>query len=789
MKQKINEDLERDRPKDERLSQKTETDLHASERQMSELLENLHLLAVINDLDGKIIYCNPYFLKYTGWQKEEVLGCDYLDRFIPPEHRDLVYSNFIPTIQEGNFPKRIENKIVIRSGERRYISWNNAVIKDRDGRIVAMASIGEDITHRKRAETAVRESERRYASLAAAAPVGIFRTDVDGNCIYVNHRWCQIAGLNFEKAQGTGWVWGLHPEDRDRVVQQWYDSVRDNVMFCSEYRFLRSDAVATWVFAQAVAERADNGKIIGYIGTIIDISDRKQAEQAIQHLNADLERRVQERTAQLTQEIEVRQQAETLLRRREREFKALVENAPDVIARLDRQLHYLYINPAIEKESGIPPQEVIDRTLSKLGLPEDTITAIEREAKAVLSTGQEGNLEFSVRTRQGTKFYHARIVPEFDLEGNIESVLAISRDITEQKQTEANLREANRRWHSLLEGIQLAVVGLDERGNVNYVNPFMLKITGYDRAEVLGKNWFTHFLPSTHADSVHVAFEELLEQNFHPYYENPILTKTGEERLIAWNNTILRDLQGKSIGSLSIGEDITEQHAIEQIKNEFVSIVSHELRTPLTSIRGSLGLLATGIYDNRPEKAKRMLEIAVTDCERLVRLVNDILDLERLESGKVTLSKEVCEVDFLMEQAVNSVRAIADRANITLEVASLSHQISAAPDAIVQTLTNLLSNAIKFSDPGSSVSLSANLDSDAIVFCVRDRGKGIPSDKLETIFGRFQQVDASDSRQKGGTGLGLAICKSLVEKHKGRIWAESTIGQGSTFCFTLPLNG
>uniref|UniRef100_A0ACD5GXW9 PAS domain S-box protein n=1 Tax=Desertifilum tharense IPPAS B-1220 TaxID=1781255 RepID=A0ACD5GXW9_9CYAN len=162
----------------------------------------------------------------------------------------------------------------------------------------------------------------------------------------------------------------------------------------------------------------------------------------------------------------------------------------------------------------------------------------------------------------------------------------------------------------MLERVQLVVVGLDCEGRVDYVNTFFLKLTGYQQAEVLGKCWFELCIPSTHRQLMQRTFTEILTDNRHSYYQNSILTKAKEERFIAWNNTLLCDSVGKIVGTISIGEDITERQKIEQMKNEFIGIVSHELRTPLTAIRASLGLLRTGIYDNRPDKFKRMIEIA-----------------------------------------------------------------------------------------------------------------------------------------------------------------------------------
>jgi PAS domain S-box-containing protein len=331
------------------------------------------------------------------------------------------------------------------------------------------------------------------------------------------------------------------------------------------------------------------------------------------------------------------------------------------------------------------------------------------------------------------------------------------------------------------------VVGLDITGKVEFANAFFLELTGYTRAEVLGKDWFETFLPQRTRQQVRTVFQEVIEREDYPHYTNAILTKSGEERTIAWSNTRLQNLQGKAIGTTSIGEDITERRAVEKMKNEFISIVSHELRTPLTSIRGSLGILATGALDNHPERMRRMIEIAAIDTERLVRLVNDILDLDRLESGKITLVKECCDAGVLVEQAARGMRSLAEKEKITLSVSSVSTPVWASPDRIIQTLTNLLSNAIKFSSTHSMITIIVEPQGDRVLFQVKDRGRGIPADKLETIFERFQQVNSSDSRSKGGTGLGLAICHSIITQHGGQIWAESVLGEGSTFSFTLPV--
>ena len=253
-----------------------------------------------------------------------------------------------------------------------------------------------------------------------------------------------------------------------------------------------------------------------------------------------------------------------------------------------------------------------------------------------------------------------------------------------------------------------------------------------------------------------------------------------------WYNSALLDESGQMESVLSLALDVTDRDRVERMKNEFIAVVSHELRTPLTSIHGSLGMLASGLLDDRPEKAKRLVEIAAHSTKRLVRLINDILDIERIESGKVKMVGEICQVADLIATAIDTVQPLADNAGVLLKITTIAASIYVDPDRIVQTLTNLLSNAIKFSPSGSTVTCTVEREPDYLKFQVCDCGRGIPADKLECIFERFQQVDSSDARNHEGTGLGLAICRSIVLQHSGQIWAESIQGEGSTFYFKLP---
>jgi signal transduction histidine kinase len=222
------------------------------------------------------------------------------------------------------------------------------------------------------------------------------------------------------------------------------------------------------------------------------------------------------------------------------------------------------------------------------------------------------------------------------------------------------------------------------------------------------------------------------------------------------------------------------------MKDEFIATVSHELRTPLTSLRAALGLVASGALEKRPEKIRPMLDIALANCDRLVRLVNDIVDFERIEKGSLPLHKSEWNAIDLLRRAMDPERTSAARAGLTFRIDAQPVDVWVDGDRILQVLGNLIRNAIKFSEKGGEIRLAARASGDKeITFEVQDQGQGIPAEKLDLIFDRFQQADASDSRLAGGTGMGLALCRGLVNQHGGRIWAQSNPGSGSTFYFTV----
>jgi PAS domain S-box-containing protein len=669
-----------------------------------------------------------------------------------------------------------EHRLRCKDGTYKWILARGQALWDEAGNVIRMTGSHTDISDHKRAEEALQESQEQLQAILDNSPAIIYLIDTENRYLLVNRRYENLFNTTQDQVVGKNLYEIWTPELAEVYVKNNRQVIEGRIPLEVEEFAPHEDGLHTYSTIKFPLYDA-SGVPYAVCGISTDISD-------------------------VCDELRLRKIAEE----ERAKLIAILEATPDIVGtvNLDERIHYL--NSAARRIFGIGDNDDANYTIADVQ-PDWSYEIVRNEG---ISTAMREGVwmgEAAFLSHDGREIPVSKlIVAHKSPDGSVNMFSMIARDITQQKQISATLFEAERRWRSLLENVRLVVVGLDNKGKIEYANPCFLELVGYTKAQVIGQDWFEMFVPTHSKKQMQTNFTELHLQEFYTHDHNVLLTKSGEERVIAWNNTLIRDLQGKAIGTLSIGEDITERQVIERMKDEFISVVSHELRTPLTSIHGALSLLSSGFVDTQSDKGRRVIEIAAESVERLVRLVNDILELERLESGKISLSKQICNAAEMMQQATDMMQVMANRARVILSISPEIIPLYADSDRIIQVLTNLLGNAIKFSSSGSRVcltvelenrdrgqsnrvkNLSATLNSQVptVLFKVQDQGRGIPEDKLETIFERFHQVDASDSRKKGGTGLGLAICRSIVQQHGGRIWVESILGEGSSFYFTLP---
>jgi len=464
------------------------------------------------------------------------------------------------------------------------------------------------------------------------------------------------------------------------------------------------------------------------------------------------------------------------------------------------------VNPAYEELTGYSREELVGQRTNvvKSGLTPRTI--FDEMWEQLRARGKWVG-EIINRRKDGALWYSYLSITQIkDDQGEVVAYVGIARDITRRKEMEQQLRQnlleiqaareaadatANR-LRAILESAGEAIIMVDNRGLCVTANHQVGSVLGISAERCIGQS--VHELHS-HATRVFRgggALEWTPGPDGTPPIEiNTLTVETREDqpRVFHEFSAPVQDEVGRVIGRIYVYRDITKETEVDRMKSEFIATVSHELRTPMTSIKGSLGLVLGGIAGTLPEDAKELLGIAQNNTDRLIRLINDILDISRIEAGKMEIKRAPLSVADSVHRAIRELEGFATQRSIIL-TADLPDDLPRAVadyDRLQQVLVNLLSNAIKFSDLHSNVLVTAGLDEDQIWVRVADQGAGIPKEHLASIFEKFHRVDNASTRKTGGTGLGLAICRAIVEEHGGRIWVDSEMGKGSAFTFTLPV--
>lgn len=487
-------------------------------------------------------------------------------------------------------------------------------------------------------------------------------------------------------------------------------------------------------------------------------------------------------------DVTEQREAAAALRASEARYRQLIEGSLGIVCTHDLEGRLLSINTYAAESLGYTVEEMTGRWLGDF-VVEEQRPGFEAYLRDVARTGEEQGV-LTLQHRDGSVRFIAWRNRLLDLPDMQPFVLSHGVDVTEKTDAENRLHALMRQRESILESVGDGIFGIDMQGQIVFMNQVGARLLGYDQAEMEGR------------DLLPMLGHARIEGQPYKVEDSPIYAARRANAPLRVRDEIFRHKNGDAVpveyvacpmllnghvtGVVVAFQDVTERRRLDRMKDEFISTVSHELRTPLTALRAALGLIAGGALEKRPEKAAQMMNVAIGNCDRLTRLVNDILDFERMASGRLPMRFQELDARDLLRRACDLQHPSAQKAGITLRIDAVPLMLWVDEDRILQTLGNLIGNAIKFSPSGSDVVLRAReMGAAEAVLSVSDRGRGIPPEKLDLIFERFQQVDASDSRDMGGTGLGLAICRNIVRQHGGRIWVESEVGKGSNFCFTV----
>ncbi|TLX60976.1 hypothetical protein DN824_01355 [Stutzerimonas nosocomialis] len=639
-------------------------------------------------------------------------------------------------------------------GRVRQLNLTISTITDALGQLTGFLGFASDVTELMETTRALQKSESRFRGMVSNLPGVVYnsRNDDSQTMSYLSEGIERLTGYRVEElidSRVRSFASLVHPEDLPAFNAARQRQNED--VFERTYRLINTDQQVVWVREKGRAQRNRRGEIVGYDGFIWDITQRVQAESALR----------------LSQE----------------RFAALYRLAPVgiVLSRLS-DARMLEWNPQLCRMSGYD-----DRALADLGFLSlmPTLAGDSQALDLLTRDGFHGPYETLLRHADGTQvpvLLNGALMTGDDGQPLVWSII---QDITERAQAEHEVQERERYLRLLIANVIDAIIITDDSGTIETFNHAAERTFGYLEHEVLGRP-LSLLLPEAAilCDGGQPAGEMAARQALD--HELTAIRRDGEPFTVELRvSQVSHDGAGKFIGLV---RDITERKRIERMKSEFVSIVSHELRTPLTSISGALGLITGGALGELSGPMRQMLGIAHQNSLRLGRLIDDLLDMDKLVAGKMVFNLRPLPLAPLLEEALRSHQPYAEQHQVRFVLEPVGDwQVMVDETRLEQVLANFLSNAAKFSPPGEVVVVAVRAQGSGVRVSVTDRGPGIDPEFETRIFQKFSQADSSDTRQKGGTGLGLAISKELVERMHGRIGFDSRPGQGASFWFELPL--
>ncbi len=589
-------------------------------------------------------------------------------------------------------------------------------------------------------------------------------TAPSGQFLMVNQAFADFLGYTVEEVLDLTVSDVTHPEDRAATsVARDKTITGDSPSQQIEKRYIRKDGMTVWGLMDRSVVRDDHGNVRYVIAQIQNIDRLKSAQVAVTES--------------------------------EQRLRHFLQAAAERFWETDENHRYVFVSESPEADNRFDIADMIGKTRWELDPDDEDAPHWQEYRKLVESHEPFRDFEYTRIRPTGDVFrIRTSAVPILDEFGKFKGYRGVnrevSRDVIDKEVAEQQARAIQQQFFETLEQLDAGVVVWSQENTFVYCNPSYKGMqVGDGKLLVPGYSYKDHLRRQLEDEIVKVpkeAWDDWVEARLSDF-ENETIEYDIEQEEGRWFRVLKQRFEDGS--HMSIHMDISHRKNVERLKDEFISLASHELRTPLTSIRGSLGLMLQGVAGEMPEASKGMLEIAHRNCERLSTLINDFLDMSKIESGEFGLNLEAVDIDPLLTEVIELNSPYADQYGCTFKMANWERGMSVEgdPSRLNQVITNLLSNAAKFSPEGTDVEISAVASEGLITISVSDHGSGVPHHFRDHLFEKFSQADNADSKSKYGTGLGLSISKSIVEMHGGKIGYEPNEDEGSTFWFSLPV--
>jgi two-component system sensor histidine kinase/response regulator len=752
---------------------KAQKALRESEKKHRTLVEqSLQGLAVIQDY--RVVFANSAAAEITGYTIDELLSLPSkrVQEIIHFEDRKAAWDRFRDRMDGKPVRSRNEYRLVRKDGSVRWIEMFSASIEYRGKPALQAAFI--DITERKLAEERMRESEERYRDLFDNASDLIQSVDEKGKFVYVNKKWKEALGYSDEEIRQLSLADIIREDQIPHCMNLFKRVVAGEALDNVEAVFVTKGGKEIFVSGSA-NPRMKDGRFVATRAIFRDVTERKQAEEAV--------RASEERLRQIAENV-----GEGFF----------LSDASDNSA--------IYVSPAYEKIWGRPVEKAYDDAQSWLEVvhPED-----RERVNAYVEKHGRGKIEFSQEYRiqwpdGSIRWVRDRVYPVKNESGEIHRIVGVTDDITERKKMEEVLRETNARLQTLIQAIPDVVYVKDVQGRNLLVNKAYEELANLPQAQIVGKT-DEEVLPSRLTRQCHLSDEEVMRKREPIRCEECSTCGDGQRIYFETIKAPLYDDAGKPLGLVGVSRDITERKKVEEmlkrakkqaedanrLKSEFLANMSHEIRTPMNAV---IGMTDIALDTELTDEQRDYLTTVKQSARALLELLNDILDLSKIEADKVDLEAVDFDLRVTVEGVTDTLARKAEEKQIEL-ACMIHHQVPSLlrgdPGRIRQILINLAGNAVKFTEQGEVV-IGVEVEEEteekvSLVISVTDTGVGISREKQGKIFESFTQADGSTTRKYGGTGLGLSICKRLVDLMGGQIGVESEAGKGSRFWFKISL--